>query len=147
MIDPILQELRENLLYYISKKICYPLIAPEMLQIMMTNACNLQCKMCGVWKQQVAPESLMATEEVKRVIDEACALGVKMIYFTGGEALLRPDIFDLIAHTARAGVVSTLNTNGSLITPELAEKIVVSGLQSLTFSIDSPDEHIHDAIR
>ena len=103
--------------------------------------------MCGVWKQQVAPESLMTTEEVKRVINEACALGVKMIYFTGGEALLRPDIFELIAHTAHAGVVSTLNTNGSLITPELAEKIVVSGLKSLTFSIDSPDKHIHDAIR
>ncbi len=141
----LLCETKRNALFYFSRLFSKVLVGPDMIQIMMTTKCNIRCKMCTVWKQQHDRE--MTTEEVKRVIDQGIALGAKNIYFTGGEALLRPDIFELIDYAQRPGVVTTLNTNGSLITEELAKKIVRSKLRSLSFSIDSADPEIHDAIR
>jgi MoaA/NifB/PqqE/SkfB family radical SAM enzyme len=138
-------EIKRDYLFYFSRLFNRVLVGPDMIQIMMTSRCNIRCKICNVWKQKHDHE--MTTEEVKRVIDQGIALGAKHIYFTGGEALLRADIFELIGYAQRPGVVTTLNTNGSPITEEVAKKIVRSKLRSLSFSIDSADPEVHDSIR
>jgi MoaA/NifB/PqqE/SkfB family radical SAM enzyme len=139
------EEIKRNYLFYFSRLFNKVLVRPDMIQIMLTSKCNLRCKICNVWKQQHANE--ITTEEAKRVIDQGIELGAKNVYFTGGEALLRPDIFELIDYAQRPGVVTTLNTNGSPITEDLARKIVLSKLRSLSFSIDSADPKIHNSIR
>ncbi|MBU3934036.1 MAG: radical SAM protein [Candidatus Omnitrophica bacterium] len=101
--------------------------------------------MCDVWKQQFRDE--LTAEEVKGLIDQAIEMGVKTIYFTGGEAFLRRDIFELIDYATRPGMITTVNTNGSFITKEMAEKIVLSKLRSIQFSIDSPIAEKHNFMR
>ena len=138
-------KLKEDYLFFFSRLLDEVLVKPDMLQIMLTSKCNLRCKMCGVWKQEFRGE--LTTDEIKDLIDQAIAFGIKMIYFTGGEALLRPDIFELIDYATRPGVIATVNTNGSIITKDLAEKIVSSKLQSIGISIDSPVAETHDFFR
>jgi len=143
--QPYIQDLKRDYLFYFSRLLNRVMVGPDMLQIMLTPRCNLRCKICDVWKQEFARE--MTTEEVKSLIDQAIELGVKTIYFTGGEALLREDIFELINYASRPGIITTINTNGSIITDEIAKKIVLSKLQSIVFSIDSANPILHNAIR
>lgn len=131
--------------YYFSRKFNRVLIAPEMAQIMLTSRCNIRCKICDVWRQEFRSE--LSSDEVKDFIDQAIALGVRNIYMTGGEALLRPDIISLIDHAGFKGVETTINTNGSLIDDAMARSLVGSRLRNITFSIDGPDASVHDAVR
>lgn len=145
--NELFEEVKRNYLFYFSRATGIPLAPPDTIQIMLTSRCNLRCSMCGVWKSGYKREDEIDTADVKSLIDQALEMGVKTVYFTGGEALLRDDIFELIEYAARDGVITTFNTNGTLITEAVAERIVRSGLRSLTFSIDSPRERIHDSLR
>lgn len=143
--EEIFLNFKTDYLFYLSRILNRVMVAPEMIQIMLTAKCNIRCKICDVWKQRFGNE--LTTEEVKDLIDQAINIGVKTIYFTGGEALLRKDIFELIDYAARSGIVTTFNTNGSIITKDLAERIVLSKLRNITFSIDSSFPKIHNSIR
>jgi len=145
--DALFEEVKRNYLFYFSRATGIPLAPPDTIQIMLTSRCNLRCTMCGVWKSGYKQDQEIGTEDVKSLIDQALDMGVKTVYFTGGEALLREDLFELIEYAARDGVITTFNTNGTLITESVAERIANSGLRSLTFSIDSPREKVHDSLR
>ncbi|MDD3234229.1 MAG: radical SAM protein, partial [Candidatus Omnitrophica bacterium] len=137
------EEVKRNYLFYLSRATGIPLVPPDTIQIMLTSRCNLRCNMCGVWKSGYKREDEICTADAKSLIDQAVEMGVTTVYFTGGEALLRDDIFELIEYAARDGIITTFNTNGTLITEAVAERIANSGLTSLTFSIDSPREEVH----
>lgn len=141
------EEVKRNYLFYLSRATGIPLVPPDTIQIMLTSRCNLRCNMCGVWKSGYKREDEIGTADAKSLIDQAVEMGVTTVYFTGGEALLRDDIFELIEYAARDGIITTFNTNGTLITEAVAERIANSGLTSLTFSIDSPREEVHDSLR
>lgn len=144
-INRLLEGLKNNYLFYLSRYFDKVIVSPDMIQIMLTSKCNIRCKICEVWKQKF--ESELTTDEVKSLLDQAIDMGARTVYFTGGEALLRPDILELIDYAARPGVITTVNTNGSLITKDLAKKIVLSKLRNITFSIDSVTAAAHDSIR
>lgn len=143
--ESIFSSLRRDYQFYFSRLLNRVMVEPDVIQIMLTSRCNIQCKICDVWKERFTCE--LNTEEVKSLIDQAIDLGIKTIYFTGGEALLRKDIFELVDYASRPGIIVTLNTNGSLITDELAKAIVSSRLSNITFSIDSATQELHDSIR
>ena len=121
------------------------MVWPDMIQIMLTTRCNIRCKMCDVWKMEYPEE--MTTAEVSDLIRQAVALGVQTIYFTGGEALLRPDIIPLIKLAASFNVITTINTNGILIDDVMARELVSSGLHDVTISLDGASAQTHDYIR
>ena len=88
--------IREDYLYNFSLTTDLPLIGPSMLQVILTTRCNLKCKMCGVWKTE---EEEAETPYIKKAIDGAYKLGnLQQIYFTGGEVLMREDIFSLVKY-------------------------------------------------
>ncbi|NQU19304.1 radical SAM protein [bacterium] len=136
---------KKDYLFYFSRVLNKVMVEPDMIQIMLTSRCNIKCKICDVWKQSFRDE--LTTEEAKNLIDQAIKMEIKSIYFTGGEALLRKDIFELINYATRPGIITTINTNGSFITDEIAKKIVSSKLRDITFSIDSATPAIHNYIR
>lgn len=68
---------------------------------MTTNKCNLKCVHCYQDAEEATDREL-STEEAMKMIDEIAHAGFKIMIFSGGEPLLRPDIFDLVAHAARA---------------------------------------------
>ena len=136
---------KRDYLFNFSRLLNRAMVEPDMLQLMVTTRCQLQCKMCSVWKQQFQEEA--DTKDIKRFIDEAIAMGIKTIYFTGGEALLRKDIFELIDYAARPGIITTINTNGGFINKDTAEKIVKSKLRNISFSIDGVNSKTHNFFR
>lgn len=144
-MNNILGEIKKSYLFYLSRYLNEVMVLPDMIQVMLTSKCNVRCKICDVWKQRF--ENELNAEKVKSLIDQAINMGIKTIYFTGGEAFLRKDIFELINYASRPGIITTVNTNGSFITEEFAKKIVLSKLRNVTFSIDSSTPEVHNSIR
>ena len=113
---------------------------------MTTNKCNLKCKHCYQDAgEQKANE--LTTAEAKKLIDEIARAGFKIMIFSGGEPLLRPDIYELVAYAAAKGLRPVFGTNGMLITPEVAAKLKQSGAAAMGISLDSLDRDKHNQFR
>lgn len=113
---------------------------------MTTNKCNLTCKHC----YQDAGESKnreLTTAEGLKLIDEIARAGFKIMIFSGGEPLTRPDICELVAHAASKGLRPVFGTNGTLITREMAENLKKAGACAMGISIDSIDPQSHNEFR
>jgi len=132
--------------FYFSRVLNRPFVPPELLQISITHRCPLRCKMCSVVKVQSKLKEEMTTEEMKSVIDQACDMGIREFYLTGGEPFIRKDFFEIINYAGQRGMNTFVNTSGLLIDQKTAEKIVDSSLFDLTFSIDGL-EKTHDFLR
>ncbi|HEX8142333.1 MAG TPA: radical SAM protein [Pyrinomonadaceae bacterium] len=93
----------------------------------VTKACNLHCAYCYFSARQPLPDE-MTTEEFGHLWPEMVAIRPQKVIFTGGEPLLRPDILELLQGLKRADsehhVLRCLNSNGHLVTPELARELV-----------------------
>ena len=92
----------------------------------LTHRCNNRCRHCfnnlGAGDSAARGREL-STREVARILDEAAALGCVWVLLTGGEILLRPDFTEIYDHARGLGLLVTLFTNGTLITPELADHL------------------------
>jgi MoaA/NifB/PqqE/SkfB family radical SAM enzyme len=139
--------IKEDYLYNFSLTMNKPLIGPSMLQLILTTKCNLKCKMCGVWR---ADEEEAETPYIKKAIDDAYRLGnLQQVYFTGGEVLMRDDIFSLVKYMKDyyPQLVVYLNTNGLLLNKKNIDKLFDLELTDLGISIDSPNPNIHNSLR
>jgi MoaA/NifB/PqqE/SkfB family radical SAM enzyme len=88
------------------------------------------------------------TSEMKAVIDDFATIGTVGLSFTGGEPTMRPDCFELLAHAARTGMLTHLNTNGyNMHRPERVEALLATGLASMNFSLDAATAETHNRIR
>lgn len=86
----------------------------------------------------------LTTAEGKKLIDEIARAGFKIMIFSGGEPLMRPDIYELVAYAASKGLRPVFGTNGTLITKEVAQKLKDSGAAAMGISLDSLDEEKHN---
>lgn len=111
-----------------------------------TNACNMFCDHC-YRESGTAAQGELNTAEAKAMIDEIVRAGFKIMIFSGGEPLLRPDILDLVAHANAGGLRAVFGTNGTLITPELAVQLKAAGARGMGISLDSLDAKKHDSLR
>ncbi len=105
-----------------------------------TRRCNLHCVHCySASSDAVDPEQL-STAQACRMIDDLAIAGVPVLLLSGGEPLLRPDIFELIACARSAGLSVAISTNGTTITGPLAEKLAKADLNYAGVSIDGIGE-------
>lgn len=111
--------------------------------ISITNRCNLKCKMCDIPEQKTEEVGI---SEWKKVIKDASLTGVETIVFSGGEPLLREDIFELISFTKTNGMNACLTSNGILINEKIAYNLSRAGIDVINISIDGSKE-IHDYLR
>jgi len=113
-----------------------------------TAACNLVCSHCRRTEvaDEVSPDEL-SREEAESLIDEMSGWGRTILVFSGGEPLLRPDIFHLMSYANEKGVIVALATNGTLIDQDLAKRIRESGVDRVSISLDGADEATHDVLR
>jgi MoaA/NifB/PqqE/SkfB family radical SAM enzyme len=88
-----------------------------------------------------------STGQLKQVIRDFADLGISGIGFTGGEPLLRNDIFELLKYTKDLGMISHLNTNGFLLNEENASRVIEAGVDSINISLDGAKSQTHDTIR
>jgi MoaA/NifB/PqqE/SkfB family radical SAM enzyme len=120
---------------------------PIAMTFAVTYKCRCQCVHCSAGNHIKPGQVELSTAEAKRIIDESQDLGVTIIAFTGGEPLLRPDIFQLIAHVDQRKAMPLMFTNGQMLSRETVDKLADAGLYTLFVSLDSPDPEEHDRLR
>ncbi|MFW9897884.1 MAG: radical SAM/SPASM domain-containing protein [Candidatus Thorarchaeota archaeon] len=120
---------------------------PVAMTFAVTYRCQCKCVHCSAGRHLRKDRSELTTEEAKKLIDVSQDLGVTIIAFTGGEPLLREDIFELISYVDKRKALPIMFTNGLLLTNENVEKLVDAGLYSLFVSIDSPSPKEHNSLR
>ena len=98
--------------------------------------CNLRCVHCYAHSSDIAYTGELNHEEGLRLIDDLAEFGAPVLLFSGGEPLMRPDIFDLIAYARSKGMRAVLSTNGTLITAEVAARLKEFGLSYVGVSLD-----------
>lgn len=108
-----------------------------------TNECNLRCKHCYRNAKDKAKGEL-STAEGMALIEEIARAGFRMIIFSGGEPLLRPDIFALVEHACKKGLRPVFGTNGTLITRAIACRLKEAGAGAMGISLDSVEAGRHD---
>ncbi|RCV63755.1 Radical SAM superfamily enzyme [Methanophagales archaeon] len=111
----------------------------------MTGRCNLDCIHCHAFGGDASYDEL-TEEEGRALIDQIAALGIRSFVFTGGEPLLREDLFYLIAYAKSIGFSVFIATNGTLITKEVA-KLLREYDVGVVIGLDGMNPEIHDALR
>ena len=136
----------QNLAYYFSDKLNQPLAKPLWIYLSLSHKCTYRCKMCGV--VNILQGYDLHKDEVKKIFDEIAAWGWDLtVVITGGEVFLRSDIFEIVEYGSAKGLKIEAVSNGALITKDLADRIIASGLKNIAISLDGAKEQTHDAIR
>ena len=113
---------------------------------MTTNRCNLKCRHC-YQDAGDARQAELSTNEARTLIDGIARAGFKIMIFSGGEPLMRPDIFELVAHAASRGLRPVFGTNGTLLTPDTVARLKDAGATAMGISLDSLNPEKHNRFR
>ncbi|MEM2786837.1 MAG: radical SAM protein [Archaeoglobaceae archaeon] len=107
----------------------------------ITNRCNLNCIHCYARANSKAAE--LSTTECKRIINELSGIGVPLILFSGGEPLLRKDVFELAEYAKERGIKVVLSTNGTLIDERIVDELKIFDYIGISFD----GTKVHDKFR
>jgi radical SAM protein with 4Fe4S-binding SPASM domain len=105
-----------------------------------TKACNLRCMHCYYTAHAQPDPDELTTPEAKAMIDDLAASSVPVLLFSGGEPLLRHDLFELGAYGVERGLRTVISTNGTLITRESTAQIKEAGFSYVGVSLDGIGE-------
>lgn len=119
---------------------------PMIVSWMTTNQCNLKCVHCYQDAEEATDKEL-STSEARTMIEGIARAGFKIMIFSGGEPLMRPDIYELVEYAVRQGLRPVFGSNGTLITPEVARRLKACGACAMGISVDSLDAMKHDKFR
>jgi len=122
----------------------YPL---RMIAWEVTRNCNLACIHCRASAASGPCEGELSTEECRRIIDDIISFSEPTVILTGGEPLMRPDIFEIIEYGNRKGLRMVIALNGTLLDPPAAQKLKSSGIRRVSLSLDGKDRQGHDSFR
>lgn len=109
-----------------------------------TRACNLECPHCRASSKSRRSLKELSIEEANRFIEEAASFSKPILVFSGGEPLLRPDLYELIEYASKLGLKPTLAANATLITQEVAYRLKESGIKVVAVSIYGASSDSHD---
>lgn len=113
-----------------------------------TTGCNLECVHCR--RLEVSRELSrgdMTTEQSLAFIRSLPETGNPILVFSGGEPMMRPDIFELAEEAKRLGLMTALATNGTIMSDKIAERLIEVGIRRVSVSFDGPDAETHDQFR
>jgi radical SAM protein with 4Fe4S-binding SPASM domain len=111
-----------------------------------TNRCNLRCKHCYINAEDIDYSNELTHDEAREFIRDLAAMRAPVLLFSGGEPLLRKDLFELGRYAVDMGLRAVISSNGTLIDDEMAQKIKMAGFQYVGISIDGAPE-THDDFR
>ncbi len=120
---------------------------PRLISWNMTFRCNLHCPHCYIDARESAARDELSTEEGRKLIDQIAELSKPILIFSGGEPILRPDIFELARYATSKGLIAAMGSNGTLITDSVAAELKASGIRAVAVSIDSAIPERHDEFR
>jgi radical SAM protein with 4Fe4S-binding SPASM domain len=122
--------------------------SPKWIAWEITRRCNLRCVHCRSSSQlEVEGHPDFSLDEAKRVLDDIRSYASPVVVLSGGEPLLRPDVFDIASYGTTLGLRMCLATNGSLVTADTCRQIIESGIRMVSLSLDGSTAAVHDDFR
>lgn len=113
----------------------------------LTARCNLHCRHCRAEAQETFSEGELTTDEIRRVARDIRRDADPIVVLTGGEPLMRPDLFTIAETCTGLFTRVALATNGTLIDDAMARRILNAGIQRVSISIDGANPETHDCFR
>lgn len=129
------------------KEVVFGTVFPATANFAVTFRCQCRCVHCSADPFIDPNRQELTTEELKTAISGALELGSSLVIFTGGEPMLRPDIYELIAHVPHDLAMPMMFTNGQFLTEENVARLKEAGLMTMNISIDSGDPEVHNKLR
>ena len=120
---------------------------PRLIAWEVTRFCLLSCKHCRAAAKAMPYSGELSTEECFKLLDNIASFAKPIIILTGGEPMMRPDIYDIAAYGHGLGLPMVMAPCGILIDDETAAKIVQSGIKRISISLDGATAESHDAFR
>lgn len=120
---------------------------PRIIAWEITRACNLNCLHCRASATVEPAPGELTIQEGFGLLDQLKQGGTRLVILSGGEALFRPDVFEIARYGTSLGLRMTLATNGSLVTQEAAAKIREAGIARVSVSLDGVTSAVHDNFR
>ena len=120
--------------------------APYSLLAEITHRCPLHCVYCSNPLELSAPQTELATEDWLRVLEQAQALGVVQVHFSGGEPLDRADLEQMVRRARALGVYTNLITSGLGLTRPRARALADDGLDSVQLSVQDAEAVLSDSM-
>jgi len=115
----------------------------------LTDRCNLRCVHCYINQPAGSlpvKQSELSTSQVCQIIDAISSAGCLFLILTGGEVFVRPDFPEIYEHTLRAGILPTIFTNGTMITPELADLFASAHPQGVDITLYGATRETYEAV-
>ncbi len=113
----------------------------------VTRNCNLNCIHCRAAATKGPYQGELDTQAGLKLLDQISEVGKPVIILTGGEPLLRPDIFEIARYGTKKGFRMVMAPNGTLITEVNAKEMVAAGIQRISISLDGATRKSHDRFR
>jgi AdoMet-dependent heme synthase len=113
----------------------------------LTQACNLACRHCRASAVHSPPPGELSTDECLALIDHIASFASPTLILTGGEPLLRPDLFTLARRATDHGLRVVAAVNGVLLDADRARRFLEAGVQRISISLDGKDAAAHDRLR
>jgi Fe-coproporphyrin III synthase len=113
----------------------------------LTRTCNLKCVHCYTDSEAVKYPNELTTAQGQTVLDDLADFKVPAVLFSGGEPLVRPDLFELAAYARGKNLHVVLSTNGTLIDRPTAQKLLEHQFAYVGISLDSATPEVHDSFR
>jgi len=120
---------------------------PLIMSWNVTRECNMKCSHCYINATDKKLDNELTTKEGKALMDQIYQVSRPLLVLSGGEPLLRPDIFELIEYGSAKGLKMGLGSNGSLIDDAVARKLKAAGIATVSISLDSNIPAQHDEFR
>ena len=120
---------------------------PRVVAWEITRSCPLNCKHCRAAAQHTPYEGELTTAEGRKLLESIAAFAKPVLILTGGEPLLREDVYEFASYARDLGMRPVLATCGTLLTDETATKLKTAGIATISISIDGADAASHDAFR
>ncbi len=148
----LLKYAKRYVLTFLSFSVNKSFAGPIQGTLCLTYNCNLLCEMCDLpqrhlnYKQDDALVDL-SLNEWTAVIDDFARIGTSAMAISGGEPFLHKDLFKIVEHIKKRGMVTQITSNGWFINEEVAQRLIDSKVDAISISIDGSTEEIHDKIR
>ena len=120
---------------------------PKWIAWESTQRCNLNCVHCRCSSDMSAAAGDFSTAEAFKMIDDICEVSKPVLVLSGGEPLLRKDIFEIAQYGTDKGLRMCMATNGTLVTDAVCEKMKAADIKMVSLSLDGSTAEIHDNFR
>ncbi len=121
--------------------------SPTFVTVAVTYRCQCRCAHCYSSSPSRSLDRELTTQELLSVLRQVKGLGAMAVHFSGGEPLLREDLFELVNYARELGLVTRVNSNGLLLNETNVARLKAAGVTECGISLDSTDPAIHNSFR